>query len=76
LDGENQGDAFWGDSADRSELIEAVLALMGFKSQVNERGSRNHPLTEAQQQTNREKSQTRAKVEPVFGGWVMQMGAN
>jgi transposase, IS5 family len=74
LDGENQDDAFWGDSAYRSELIESVLALMGFESQVNERGSRHHPLTEAQQQTNREKSQTRAKVEHVFGRWVMQMG--
>jgi transposase, IS5 family len=74
LDGENQGDSFWGDSAYRSELIESVLALMEFKSQVNERGSRHHPLTEAQQQTNREKSQTRAKVEHVFGSWVMQMG--
>jgi transposase, IS5 family len=74
LDGENLGDGFWGDSAYRSALIEEVLALIGFESQINERGSRHHPLTEAQQQTNREKSQTRAKVEHVFGGWVMQMG--
>jgi transposase, IS5 family len=74
LDGENQDDSFWGDSAYRSELIETVLGLMGFESQVNERGSRHHPLTEAQQQTNREKSQTRSKVEHVFGSWVMQMG--
>jgi transposase, IS5 family len=74
LDGSNLGDSFWGDSAYRSALIESVLALMGFESQVNERGFRNHPLTEEQKQTNREKSKVRAKVEHVFGGWVMQMG--
>lgn len=51
-----------------------MLELIGFESQVNERGSRNHPLTETQQQANRVKSQIRAKVELVFGGWVMQMG--
>lgn len=74
LDETNEGDSFWADSAYRSAAIETVLALMGFESQVNERGSRNHPLTEAQQQANRIKSQIRAKVEHVFGGWVMQMG--
>lgn len=74
LDENNGDDQFWADSAYRSAAIEAVLSLMGFESQVNERGARNHPLTEAQQQTNRVKSQTRAKVEHVFGRWVMEMG--
>jgi transposase, IS5 family len=74
LDGANQGDSFWGDSAYRSELIESVLALMGFESQINERGTRSRPLSEVQKQRNREKSKTRAKVEHVFGAWVMQMG--
>jgi hypothetical protein len=31
-------------------------------------------LTEAQTASNREKSKTRAKVEHVFGNWVMTMG--
>jgi IS5 family transposase len=74
LDGENPGNGFWGDSAYRSALIEEVLGLIGFESQINERGTRNHPLSEVQKQMNREKSQTRAKVEHVFGAWVMQMG--
>jgi transposase, IS5 family len=74
LDETNEGDQFWADSAYRSAAIEAVLELIGFESQVNERGSRNHPLTELQQQMNRVKSQIRAKMEHVFGGWVMQMG--
>jgi transposase, IS5 family len=74
LDEANEGDGLWADSAYRSTLLEAVLALMGFESQINERGNRHHPLSETQQQTNRVKSQTRARVEHVFGAWVMQMG--
>jgi len=43
-------------------------------SQIHERGYRNHPLTEQQQESNREKSQIRAQVEHVFGSWVMELG--
>jgi transposase, IS5 family len=35
---------------------------------------RNHPLTEEQKETNRVKSTVRAKVEHVFGTWVMNLG--
>lgn len=74
LDDDNSGEQIWADSAYRSAAIEAVLALLQFDSQIHERGYRNHPLTEAQQEFNRKKSKTRAKVEHVFGDWVMTMG--
>jgi transposase, IS5 family len=74
LDEDNQSDLIWGDSAYRSEDTEEVLALLGFDSQIHQRGYRNHPLSEEQKQSNRSKSKIRARVEHVFGGWVMQMG--
>ena len=74
LDDDNSGDELWADSAYRSAAIEAVLELLQFDSRIHERGYRNHPLTEDQKESNREKSKTRAKVEHVFGNWVMTMG--
>ena len=74
LDDDNEADSLWADSAYRSEAIEAVLALMGFDSQIHERAYRNHLLSDEQKQSNRTKSKTRAKVEHVFGTWTMQMG--
>ena len=74
LDDTNEGYGVWGDSAYRSALIEWFLVLLSWDSQIHERGYRNHPLTEQQQETNREKSKTRAKVEHVFGAWVNEMG--
>lgn len=74
LDEDNQSDEIWADSAYRSAAIEETLELMGFESQIHERAYRNHPLTQEQKQTNRDKSKTRARVEHVFGRWTMQMG--
>ena len=74
LDEDNDSDTIWADSAYRSEASEATLELMGFDSQIHERGYRNHPLSEEQKQSNRTKSRTRAQVEHVFGSWVVQMG--
>lgn len=71
---DNESDSLWADSAYRSEAIEETLALIGFDSQIHERGYRNHPLSEEQKCSNRSKSKIRAKVEHVFGTWVMQMG--
>lgn len=73
LDEDNESDLIWGDGAYRSGPIEEVLELIGFDSQIHERGYRNHPLSEEQKQSNRTKSQTRARVEHVFGRWTMQM---
>ncbi len=67
---QNEGNQIWAESAYRSEAIEAVLALLDFDSQINERGYRNRPLTEAPKEMNRDKFQIRAKVEHVFGHWV------
>lgn len=74
LDEDNERDEIWADSAYRSQDTEEVLDLLGFDSQIHERGYRNHPLSEAQKQANRDKSKTRANVEHVFGRWTMQMG--
>ena len=74
VDPTNEGDEVWGDSAYRSALIEWFLAWFDWCSQIHERGYRNHPLTEAQKESNREKSKVRAKVEHVFGAWVNEMG--
>ena len=74
LDEDNSSAKIWADSAYRSELIQQVLALMGFKSQIHERGYRNRPLTGRQKQKNRTRSRTRAKVEHVFGTIVNEMG--
>jgi transposase, IS5 family len=74
LDGENEADEIWADSAYRSEALESGLEAIGFISQIHERGYRNHPLSEEHKQTNRVKSKVRAKVEHVFGAWVMSLG--
>ena len=74
LDDDNCDDQVWADSAYRSAAIEAVLKLLQFESQIHERAYRNHPLSEQQTESNRQKSKIRAKVEHVFGNWVMAMG--
>jgi len=74
LDGENEGDGVWGDSAYRSDAIEAALRLLKFDSHIHERAYRNRPLTDPQKEDNRGRSKIRARIEHVFGGWVMTMG--
>ncbi len=74
LDIDNESDDIWADSAYSSVNVEAVLAILGYISHIHERGYRNHPLNEAQQASNREKSKTPARVEHVFGYWVTSMG--
>lgn len=74
LDADNEGDEVWANSAYRSVALEGLLAVLKFISHIHERAYRNRPLSEVQKAANRERSQTRAKVEHVFGGWVMQMG--
>lgn len=74
LDVDNPDDRIWADSAYYAEAREAVLEWMGFESHIHERAYRNHPLTEEQQAANRQRSQTRAKVEHVFGCFVTEMG--
>jgi len=74
LEEDNESDEVWADSAYRSVAIEGLLSALNFISHIHERAYRNRPLSEEQQTANRERSHTRAKVEHVFGAWVMQLG--
>ena len=74
LDQDNESDKIWADSAYRNEALESGLEILGYDSQIHERGYREHPLTEEQKEMNRGKSKVRAKVEHVFGGYVMNLG--
>jgi IS5 family transposase len=60
--------AVYADSAYRSGAKEDALADEGIPSQIHEKGTKNHPLTDEQKASNREKSRVRARVEHVFGG--------
>ncbi len=68
-----RGRDVWADSAYRSREHERGLKRRGFRSHVHEKGSRGHPLTEAQQRRNRSKSRVRVRVEHVFAT-MTQMG--
>jgi transposase, IS5 family len=59
--------AAYADSAYRSKEREQPLAENGFESQIHEKGTRGHPLTEEQKAANRIKSKTRVRVEHLFG---------
>lgn len=67
MDAEGEKRAVYADSAYRSSAREEALAADGFDSQIHEKGTRGHPLTEEQKASNRVKSKTRARVEHVFG---------
>ena len=57
----------YADSAYRSAEAEAKLSLRGLRSRIHLRASRNHPLSKAQTNANRQKSKVRARIEHVFG---------
>ena len=63
------------DSAYRSEKREAELAQQNILSQICEKGSKGHPLSEKQQADNHEKSKVRSRVEHLFGAQA-QMGGH
>jgi len=56
----------YADSVYSGEPIAASLAAKKVKGQINEKGTRGHPLSEEQTAGNREKSKTRSRVEHVF----------
>ena len=56
----------YADSAYRSAETEAKLRLRGL-SRIHQRANRNHPLSQAQENANRQKSRVRARIEHVFG---------
>ena len=57
----------YADSAYRSAEAEAKLSLRGLRSRIHWRANRNHPLSQAQENANRQKSKVRARIEHVFG---------
>ncbi len=59
--------AVYADSAYRSAEVEEMLAQQQVTSQIHERAYRNRPLSEAQKESNRQKSKIRARIEHVFG---------
>jgi IS5 family transposase len=67
LDESDAGQDFNADSAYTGKDQEEVIDKYEMINKVNEKGYRNHPLTEQQKANNREKSKTRARVEHVFG---------
>ena len=56
----------YADSAYGSAAINEALTARKVTPQINEKGTRGHPLTEEQKAGNREKSKTRSRVEHVF----------
>lgn len=62
------------DSAYRSEEQETRLSDAEYVSRISEKGARNHPLTEEQKASNREKSRIRSRIEHVFGTMTHEMG--
>ena len=74
LDPENEHDYVWADSAYSGQCFEDLLSLGGFESRIHEKGSRNHPLSEAAKERNSVKSAIRSCVEHVFGSMSMSMG--
>ena len=67
LDQNNGGQDVYADSASVGEEVWKLLKEEGLRSQINEKGYRNRPLTDEQKASNREKSKIRSRVEHVFG---------
>ncbi len=65
----------YADSAYRSKEREAELAEQNITSHICEKGSRGHPLDEAQKAANHAKSKVRSRVEHIFGAQA-QMGGH
>ncbi|CDN32508.1 Mobile element protein [Mucinivorans hirudinis] len=67
LDDNDKGQPLYGDSAYTGANQDDVIENAKMINQVCERGYRNHPLTNEQKASNREKSSVRSRVEHVFG---------
>lgn len=65
-------EALYADSAYLSEEIAQNLPEH-CENRICEKGKRNHPLTEAQKEANRQKSKTRCRIEHIFGQMTGQL---
>jgi len=57
----------YADSAYVGEEIDTALKKRGYTPMICEKGFRNHPLTEEQKESNRQKSKVRCRIEHIFG---------
>ena len=67
LDKEDEGQPLYADSAYVGENQEETIRKYNIKNEVHEKGYKGKPLTDEQKSKNNIKSQTRARVEHVFG---------
>ena len=67
LDEQDKGQSLHADSAYTGEKQEETICKYKMKNEVHEKGYKGKPLTEEQKASNKIKSQTRARVEHVFG---------
>ena len=51
----------------QSKAVETLLQEASYESRIQEKGQRDHPLSDAANQRNRERSKIRCRVEHVFG---------
>ncbi len=75
LDKKNSGQEVYADSAYVGKEIDNLLEASNLQSRINEKGYRNRPLTESQQEANREKSKIRSRVEHIFGVQSQRAGS-
>lgn len=66
LDEKDKGQRLYADSAYHSKDIDERIKELHIIPRIHEKGSRNHPLTNQQQASNKNKSKCRARVEHVF----------
>lgn len=71
---ENKGEKLFADSAYKSAQTDATLTALGIANYVHEKGARNRPLNQLQQEFNRLKSQVRCHIEHIFGCVENSMG--
>ena len=73
LDDWNTSAEVYADRGYPSQEREEQLKAQGYRSRIQRKGSRNHPLSECQQRRNHKIAKVRARVEHVFGA-MEQMG--
>jgi len=67
LTSKDSGQSLYADSAYTGEDQEASINKVEMLNKVHEKGYKNKPLTEAQKESNKNKSKFRARVEHIFG---------
>ncbi len=75
LNNTNTSADVFADSAYRSAETEARLKARGFRSRIHVRATRNHSLSQRQEEANRKKSKIRVRIEHVFGAQETSAGS-